>query len=491
MTLSQLITAVGNLALTPFIIHSLGLERYGLFVLTVTVTAFLASFNGGLASTANRYFPIYAGRDDRVATTRLLITFVLFVLTFGLIAGLVDWFVAPLIVAVLHMRTSFRSQSLFLFRTLGILLTFGLTRQLLQAVIAARQRFDRIVESTLFCYCVWVAGLIWVLDHHDGLRGVALVVVAQQVTMVATILPTTIRYLTTAGLSFLRWHELRQLLAFSAKVQVAGLAWYLNNQLDTLIVGGALSVKTVGVYNTGNSFATQLNYLTTNILSPTGVHLGNTYGREGEAKAFQQFCRIQRMWVAAVTGWSAVGMAAAYFGIVAWLGPQFHLGGWVAVVVIAGNLPLQYAWMLSIYVNVMLQATIDMRFGLAMLAVNVLLMFPLSAFGAVPVAAASGVAQLVGAIYIVRAARQRIRPDIPNFFHQIPLLRAVAAAAVTFALEMLLRPHLTQGILGLLECAGPAILGLGLYMILVIGPYRPGSFMKSAVDRRQLLRRSS
>ncbi len=448
---SQLIMGVGSLILTPFLIHGLGVERYGLFVLVGSMTAFLANLNGGLTATANRYFPIYAGRNDRVATTRFLVTCLLFVLGLGVVAGVADWFVSPLVVRVLAMNRALRGESLFLFRTLGTVLTFGLVHQLVAAVVMARQRFDRVIQSSLLSYGIWVAGLIWVVDHHEGLRGMAIAYVVQQVAMVVTIVPTASRYLTRKGLSVLPGGEVRQVLSFSAKMQVGGLAWFFNNQLDTLIVGGALSVRTVGIYNTGNSVATQLNSLVGNVLGPTAVQLGNTYGKEGEERVFEQFRTIQRIWVAAVTGCSAVGMAAAYFAVVAWLGPQFHLGGWVALVIIAGNIPVQCASMLSVYVNVLLQAGIEMRYGLAMLGINVVLMVPLSFLGAVAVAAAAGIAQLLSAAYFVHMARHRIRADVPNFFKQMPVLPAAAGAGVTLVLELVLRSHLSAGPLGLLR----------------------------------------
>jgi O-antigen/teichoic acid export membrane protein len=490
VTASQLIILGGNLALTPFMIHGLGVERYGLFVLTATMAAFLGNFNGGLAATANRYFPIYAGTDDRVATTRLLVTFVLLVLVLGVVTGLVAWFVSPLVVNLLKMSTSLRAQSLFLFRTLAVLLVLGLVHQLVAAVITARQRFDRVIQCSLLCYAIWVGGLVWVVEHHEGLRGVAIVFVAQQAATVVVIVPTACRYLTKMGLSLLPWHEVRQLLSFSFKMQVGGLAWFLNNQLDTFIVG-TLSVRTVGIYNTGNSLATQLNSLVSNVLGPTAVQLGNTYGKEGSERVFEQFRRMQRIWVAAVTGWSAVGMAAAYFGVVAWLGPGFHLGGWVAVVIIAGYIPVQCAGMLSLYINALLQAGIEMRYGLVMLALNMVLMVPLSLLGAIAVAAAAGVAQVVSAAYFVHMARRTIRADIPNFFKQMPVLRAAAAAIATLALEFLLRPHLSTGPLGLIECVPPAIVGLALYALLLAGPRRAAGFVVTTVRSRELPRVAS
>ncbi len=74
-TAGQLIGVAGNLVLTPFIIHGLGVERYGIFVLVVTITGMLTTFDGGVMAAASRYFSIYAGTDDRRSTTQLLVTF--------------------------------------------------------------------------------------------------------------------------------------------------------------------------------------------------------------------------------------------------------------------------------------------------------------------------------------------------------------------------------------------------------------------------------
>jgi O-antigen/teichoic acid export membrane protein len=273
-------------------------------------------------------------------------------------------------------------------------------------------------------------------------------------------------------------------------MQVGGLAWFLNNQLDNFIVG-ALSVRTVGIYNTGNTVASQLNSLVGNVLGPTAVQLGNTYGKGGRERVFEQFRLIQRIWVAAVTGWSAVGMAAAYYAVVAWLGPQFRLGGWMAVTIIAGYFPVQCASMLSLYVNVMLHAGIEMRYGLVLLAGNVVLMLPLSLLGPIAVAAAAGVPQVASAAYFVHMARRTIRSDIPNFFKQVPMLRAGASAIVTLVLELLLRPHLSVGALGLLECVPPAIVSLGVFACVLSGPRKAVGFVSTAVRTRQLAQLAS
>src|SRR4051812_569503 len=70
----QFAPLVSNLILTPFIIHGLGVERYGLYMHISAVATFLGSFDGGISTSAQRYFAIYAGTDDRLSSTRLLST---------------------------------------------------------------------------------------------------------------------------------------------------------------------------------------------------------------------------------------------------------------------------------------------------------------------------------------------------------------------------------------------------------------------------------
>jgi O-antigen/teichoic acid export membrane protein len=91
-TVGQLTGVAGNLVLTPFIIHGLGLQRYGIFVLVVTLSGMLTTFDGGAMTAAARYFSVYAGTDDKLSTTRLLVTFCVLLTGLGIALSAVAWF---------------------------------------------------------------------------------------------------------------------------------------------------------------------------------------------------------------------------------------------------------------------------------------------------------------------------------------------------------------------------------------------------------------
>ena len=164
-------------------------------------------------------------------------------------------------------------------------------------------------------------GFVIVIESGRGLRGVAFIFVGQQVLASALVIPVALRYLDRRGIGLVPWSKLRSIMSFSGKLQVSGVAALVVTEVDSLVIGGALSVHALGIYSPGANFANQLSSVASNALGPAGVHLGNVYGREGEEGTFREFKRLQRMWVVAVTGWTMVAMASAYFGILAWLGP--------------------------------------------------------------------------------------------------------------------------------------------------------------------------
>ncbi len=470
-TAGQLIGVGGNLVLTPFIIHGLGVQRYGIFVLVVTISGMLTSFDGGVLGAAQRYFAIYAGTDDRMSTTALLTTFCVLLTVLGIVISTIAWFLSPVIVGFLNMSAIWRPQAIFLFRTLGILVTTLFVHTLFQYVLNARQRYAWSSISGLLTYALYVVGFVIVIETGRGLRGVAFIFIGQQVLASVLIIPVAVRYLDRRGISFVPWSKLRSILSFSGKLQIGAITGLVITEVDSLVIGGGLSVHALGIYSPGANFANQLSSVAFNGLGPSSVHLGNVYGREGEEGTFREFVRLQRMWVVAVTGWTLVAMASAYFGILAWLGPRFSLAGWVCIILIAGAAVPLVTGLISIYAQALGKAGALARYGIVSMVVNVALTVPMVLLGTLGVVAATAVGQLVAGVYMLHDVRRTVRSDLPNPLRYVPLLRGVVAAALTFGLEVVIRPYLPRGAVGLLGAGVPAVVGLGLFALLALGAH--------------------
>jgi ABC-type Na+ efflux pump permease subunit len=103
------------------------------------------------------------------------------------------------------------------------------------------------------------------------------------------------------------------------------------------------------------------------------------------------------------------------------------------------------------------------------MVVNIVLTVPMVLLGSLGVVAATAIGQLVSAVYLLHDVRRSVRHDLPNPLRHVPLLRGAAAAALTFGLEVAIRPYLPVGPVGLLAAGVPALLGLATFAALVFG----------------------
>ena len=156
-----------------------------------------------------------------------------------------------------------------------------------------------------------------------------------------------------------------------------------------------------------------------------------------------------------------VAMAAAYFGITAWLGRKFSLAGWICIVLTAGASVALVTGIIGTYVGAVGKAGALARYGIVSMVVNVVLTVPMVLLGSLGVVTATAIGQVVAAVYMLHDVRRTVRRDLPNPLRHVPLLRGLMAAALTVGLEIAIQPYLPIGALGLLATGIPAARGTG------------------------------
>ena len=483
-TLAQLIPVPINVVMTPYLIHHLGVDRWGLIALVSTLQSILSTLDGGLIGTVNRYFAIYAGADDRSSTTRALITVLAVVLGAGAVLGLLGWFIAPRVVDLFAMPSRFRPETTFYMRVVAGLLALGFAQTAILGVIIARQRYALSSFLSVSSYAVWIAGLILTVRGGWGLRGVAVTAAAQQVIAVLIAVRPALRYLDRRSVGFLAKAEARALFSYSAKVQVGGLSRLVNAEFDNLVIGTVLSVHSVAIYNAGTGLATQVTGMLGNALRPAATHIARTYGAEGEERAWKLYVRLQRLWAIVCSGFYAAALGAAYYAVVDWLGPGFRVAGVIAMIVMAGQAVLNMSMMLGFYCMILGWADIEVRFGLINVAVNVALTGALIFVGVLGVVVATVAAWVVATWWLLRASRRRTSPTAPSFVDATSLPASMITAGAVFALEYVLQPAIPRGPLGLIAATGPALAGLGLFVVLRLGPRHLSSLARAVIGAR-------
>lgn len=484
---AQMTPVVINLVLTPFLIHGLGLELYGLYSLVAMVSIFLGSFDGGIGLSAGRYFSVYAGRDDRAASTRLLCTLGVIIVIGGGILSTATFVLAPLVAAAFRIPQAYRPESVFLLRTLGVMVAVYFLHNLFVALLGARLRYGITSKTLILSYIAWAIGVYVTVRAHYGLRGLALSIIAQQLVATVIIVPSALGYLSRRSIGFISWREVREFFSFSVRIQTLGIATLVNAQFDGLLIGAILPAGNVGLYTAGANVSTQFRVLSFSLLPPAATRMANTFGHAGEAAAKQEFARMQRLWVMAMSGWFSAGVGAAYFGIIAWLGPRFRTSALVCVILLAGYALNTFAAMLTTYLSVIGRPGLVTRYGLLSMAINVGVTVPMAFLGVVGIVGATALGQVIGAAYLLRIVRHRGSLEVPNFLREIPLARAAACMVATAGMELILSPVVPVGPLGLVLCAIPPLLAVVGYGASVLGPRRALQLLRSVRQRRSLV----
>ena len=167
--LSQTLPLVFNLALTPFVIHGLGVELYGVFLLVAVIQVFVSSVDGGIGPGARRYFGIYAGRDDRTSITSLLVTLLV------LMAASPSWCAGspsgrhPRSSAFFPGAAADAAGATFLLRVMIVIVAVAQARSLFTQVLWTSNKFQLQAAGDLLGFFVYATGMVLTVVNGYGL----------------------------------------------------------------------------------------------------------------------------------------------------------------------------------------------------------------------------------------------------------------------------------------------------------------------------------
>lgn len=483
-TAAQLTPLVVATVLTPRIIESFGLPGYGLFLLASTIAYFAGSFDGGVGAAVTRYSAVYAGADNRRATARVVATVVGIIMTISALLVTVLFVYAKDILGLFGVPDRIVGSGVFLLRCLALVVALLQLRSVFAAQLYARQMYRWISITTVLSYLVYAGGMTLTIRYDLGLRGAGITLLVQAVVQFLFMVPRAFTFLDFREFRPMESAELKTFLGFGLRLQATSLTGIINQQADTFLIARFLTVAAVGAYGPGATFAQQLRAVPMNILTPMSTAIAQAYGRGGEDEALLLFARLQRRWVQISTGWCSTALAASYFGIVAWLGPEFRTSA-----VVASMLSVAYAinlWTgtLTALLSAVGRPGLEVRYAVLSVMVNVILTVPLILWlGVVGTVLSTALGSIVASIYYLRIARVRYRPDLPSYFRDVPIAPAVASAGLVVIIELLALPHLPVGALGLIAAGVFASPGLALYALILVGPSRSRNYVSEALHR--------
>jgi O-antigen/teichoic acid export membrane protein len=266
--------------LSPFILHHLGDEAFGLWVLIFSLTGYYGIFDFGIRSSLIRYVSKFQAVGDKAELSRLVNTSLFTYSCVGLIL------VAPTVLGgmyvdrLFHIPPAFVRDAQALFLMVGLSLAIGFPLGISGGILEGLQRFDVLNWTNIVSTLARAVLIVYVLRHGLGLLSVSLITVslplvasAVRAVIAQRLLP--IRY----GWQYISRESFRQVANYGSVTFMIIVAARLRFKTDAVIIGTFLSAAAITQFSIGArlvDYASEVVSSLAQIFTPMSSHFHAT-----------------------------------------------------------------------------------------------------------------------------------------------------------------------------------------------------------------------
>lgn len=232
--------------LSPFILHHLGDEAFGLWVLIFSLTGYYGIFDFGIRSSLVRYVSKFeaAGEQDQLA--KLINTSLFSYACIGLFLMVPTVLGGFYVDRLFHIQPAFLRDARILFVMVGTSLALGFPLGISGGILEGMQRFYLMNWTNIASTLVRAVLIVYVLRHGLGLLSVALITVSLPLITSAFRGIIAQRLLAIPyGWKYVDRDSLRQLANYSSTTFIIIVAARLRFKSDAVIIGTFLSATAI------------------------------------------------------------------------------------------------------------------------------------------------------------------------------------------------------------------------------------------------------
>ncbi|HWZ11571.1 MAG TPA: oligosaccharide flippase family protein [Acidobacteriaceae bacterium] len=317
-----LLTVVG-FALTPFIVHTLGTEQYGLWTLANAFVGFYGLLDLGLSGAVFTRMSHALGAGDHETGTRVYATGLRL---FGGLGGILIFATICLSVGVLMLHQNHSRMMAAVLLIIGIHTAISFMMRPAFGVLTAGSHFEMVSSVLIFSLILRAVGTVLVLRAGKGVLGLAIInLLSWAPGYIFICLAVHWQYPFIRVRDLTKWHRetAKGLLTFGVPVLIGQTADRIRLQMDAVVVSLFLGLSAVAHYNVAT---TLVMYYMDGIVAIIGV-LAPVMAMQTSAKDLEGMRRS--LFMGTRLGLCSAGFAG--FGLIAWgrvfisrwMGPQF------------------------------------------------------------------------------------------------------------------------------------------------------------------------
>jgi O-antigen/teichoic acid export membrane protein len=320
-----LLPVAASLAATPFIVHRLGDEQFGLYMLVLSVVALGGLIDLGVATASVKFVAESRARGDAAELSRLVNSLVTSRLPFALALVVAGYLTAPPICTrLLLVSSALLPEAVLLIRTTIATVAISLVGGTIAALPRAAHRYDLVSRASLAFGLAMTGVTVLLVWLGRGLREIAFAELALACSS-----------LVVSGLQAKRtmpdWRfrpeldpgSLRRILVFGGYVSIGTLTGFLFAHANRILVGRTLGIAAVTYYSVPwnvSARVVQVVYSLAEVIAPLASALA---AQKDVATLRSLYTRTARM-MAVVAASAAVPLFVGAADLLwVWLGAAF------------------------------------------------------------------------------------------------------------------------------------------------------------------------
>jgi O-antigen/teichoic acid export membrane protein len=247
------VNIVVGIFLSPFILHHLGDEAFGLWVLIFSITGYYGLFDLGIRSSIIRYVATFSATKDQEELNRLISTALVTYTGIGAVVILVTLSGSLYVDSIFRISQDFLQTARWLFLIVGSAVALGFPLGVFGGVLEGLQRFYLLNSTSIGATMLRAASIVIAVRHGHGLLAVAAITVSMPLisglvnaTLVLSILPLRLRFR-----NFNR-ESVRRIATYSSSTFIIIVAARLRFKTDAMVIGKFVSAAAITYFTIGS-----------------------------------------------------------------------------------------------------------------------------------------------------------------------------------------------------------------------------------------------
>jgi O-antigen/teichoic acid export membrane protein len=242
-----------GLFLSPYILHRLGDDAFGLWILIFSITGYYGLFDLGIRSSIVRYIARYLATDEHDELNRLVNTALFSYCGIGVVAMAITLVAAYYINSIFRIPPEFVVTARWLLLMAGISVSVGFPLGVFSGILEGLQRFYLLNFTALSSTLLRALLIVIALRHGGGLLSLTLITVIFPVVSGLVNSVAVFHHLSLSlGFRYVSRSSLRKIASYSGTTFLIIVATRLRFKTDALVIGTFISAAAVTYFTIGS-----------------------------------------------------------------------------------------------------------------------------------------------------------------------------------------------------------------------------------------------